>query len=314
MSPVYEATCIITKVHIGAEEKIAFADWQAKFHEAIVAFPGFISLEILSPKGLSPDEWGLVERFADAAQLEDWRHSKQRQHLFDELNSFLKDQGQDAIREVPWGTSNQQEGVTEVFVTEVSPEKEKVYRQWISKIHQVEAKFPGFRGMHVQSPSPGKGKNWITLLQFDTPENLDRWLSSDERKRVLKESESMISALDSHRMISPFAGWFSSISKDVKAPPPWKQGMIVLLVLFPIVMLEMRFLNPLTAGLNSSLAMFIGNVISVGLVTWPAVPLAIRWLRWWLLPAPETQWRVNVFGTLFVIFLYIIEIAVFWAI
>lgn len=307
-----ETTCIVTKVRVSAEEKNAFADWQAKFHEIIVSFPGFISLEILSPKSSNPYEWGIVERFINAAQLDDWRRSKQRQRLFNELHSLIKDQNPNGIIEVPFEASQQQGGVTEVFVTEVSPEKEKAYRQWISKIHQVEAKFPGFRGMHVQSPSPGKGKNWITLLQFDTPENLDRWLSSNERKQVLEESKSMISALDSHRVVSPFAGWFSSISKDIEAPAAWKQSMIVLLVLFPIVMLEMKFLSPFTTGLNPSLSMFISNIISVALIAWPTVPLAIRALHWWLLPGPNNRRLKNIAGTLVVMLLYAISIAIFW--
>lgn len=107
-------------------------------------------------------------------------------------------------------------------------------------------------------------------------------------------------------------GWFSSVSKGAEAPPDWKQGMIVLLVLFPIVMLEMKFLSPLTVGLNPSLAMFIGNAISVGLVTWPTVPIVINLLRWWLMPDPKRRWKINVLGTLFVMCLYAIEIALFW--
>lgn len=310
--PVSPATCTTTKVCVFAGKKGAFANWQAKFHEAIVTSPGFISLEILSPAGSDSCDWGIVERFADAETLEAWHHSDKRNSLFEELQSFVDNQKADAISEVPFKINNPQGGVTEVFVTEVLPEKEDVYRQWISKMHQVEANFPGFRGVYVQSPSRGSGKNWITLLQFDTPENLDRWLTSEERQKVLKESESMISALDSHRMISPFAGWFSSISKGVKAPPAWKQAMIVLLVLFPIVMLEMKFLSPFTAGLNPSLAMFISNVISVALIAWPTVPWVIKLLDWWLMPSAQSYWRDNVLGTLLVLFLYVIEISIFW--
>lgn len=314
LSSASPATYTVTKVRICSEEKLAFANWQAKFHEAIVVFPGFVSLEILSPSGSGSHEWGIVERFVDAPQLANWRRSEQRRNLFDELHSFLKNKSLDAISEVPFEINNQHGSVTEVFVTEVSPEKERVYRDWISKIHQVEALFPGFRGVYVQAPNPGEGKNWITLLQFDTSEHLDNWLSSEERKQVLEESKSMILALESHRMVSPFAGWFSSVSKGTRAPPAWKQGMIVLLVLFPIVMLEMKFLSPYTKSLNPSLAMFIGNVISVALVTWPTVPAAIKLLSWWLTPASKNRWRINIGGTLLVVLLYAIEVAIFWAI
>ena len=65
--------------------------------------------------------------------------------------------------------------------------------------------------------------------------------------------------------------------------------MVVLLLLFPmllfpIVMLELRFLAPLTRGLNPVFATFIGNAISVSLLAWPVMPIANRALGWWLRP------------------------------
>ncbi|MBN9376886.1 MAG: hypothetical protein J0H93_00770 [Chlamydiales bacterium] len=51
----------------------------------------------------------------------------------------------------------------------------------MAKIHEAEARFPGFKGVYVKPPRETQGKTWITLLQFDTPENLDLWLHSAER-------------------------------------------------------------------------------------------------------------------------------------
>ena len=39
--------------------------------------------------------------------------------------------------------------------------------------------------------------------------------------------------------------------------------MIVLLVLYPVVMLEHLYLNPLLQSLGMAVAIFIGNVLSV---------------------------------------------------
>src|SRR5262249_32985415 len=145
-----------------------------------------------------------------------------------------------------------------------------------------------FRGVYVKSPTPGQGENWITLLRFDSQEHLDRWLTSKERKEVLKEARPLITSLESHRVISPFAGWFASTATDGRIPPVWKQTCLVLLVLFPIVMLELKFLLPLTKNLNLSVGTFIGNAISVTLVSWPMMPIAIYFLRWWLSPSDES--------------------------
>lgn len=308
-----KATTVTAKIHLRSKATDEFADWQAKLNAAIAAFPGFISLEILSPTGDSQPAWVIVQRFNNSEKLSAWRSSQERLELAKELKKFLAEDAS-ALQEVFSDSANTHDSVTEVLMTQVSPDKEQAYREWIAKIHQVEAKFPGFRGVYVQSPSQGQGQNWITLLQFDTQENLDKWLSSSEREEVLRESKPLIASLESHRVISPYAGWFRSIAKDGEIPSVWKQTMIILLVLFPIVMLELLYLSPLLANLNLSAATFIGNAISVTLLAWPMVPIAIWFLRWWLSPRGDKHQRTQatITGTVVLIVLYLIEIAIFW--
>lgn len=213
--------------------------------------------------------------------------------------------------ELPPSQSNK--SVTEVFVTRVTPENYDAYRAWASKIQKIEAQFPGYEGVYTQAPKDEKNGNWVTILRFDSTEHLDQWLNSNERKEILKESESIVQDLQSHRLMGPFAGWFSNFAKSTgESPAVWKQTMLILLVLFPIVMLEFKFLSPHTKHLNLSLATFIGNAISVTLVSWPLMPIAIWALKSWLSPGSEHRIRKIVTGTCIVITLYLIEIAFFW--
>lgn len=298
------STIATLRVHVLPQSKNIYLSWQAKLNTHIATFKGFISLET-SVSNERLNEWVVVQRFHSAEDLLTWHQSDIYQVLMQELKTFGDD-----VREVSTDSSSFQSGVTEVFVTAVTPDKEKDYREWMAKMHQVEATFPGFRGTYVQSPSLTKGGNWITLLHFDTPQNLDNWLSSKEREEVLKESEPLIASLENHRVISPYAGWFDSFSKSGEASAAWKQAMIVLLVLFPIVMLEFKFLNPWLTSLNVSFATFIGNTLSVALVTWPMVPLAIWLLGWWL-ENTKRIW-ITILGTCVVLLLYAIEVRLFW--
>lgn len=311
MTATGKCTIFTTKVKIPPESKAAFSDWQAKLNSAIVKSPGFVSLEILSSFEKEVPIWTLVQRFHNPEDVVTWCTSSDRLKLRDELKGILGKEGQNAIQEMETEASNLQGGVTEVFVTQIAPEHEEAYREWIAKIHQVESKFPGFRGMYVQSPNTSKGRYWITLLQFDTPENLDYWLSSAERQEVLKESTHLISSLESHRIITPYAGWFSSIAKDGVVPAVWKQTMLVLLVLFPVVMFELKYLSPWIAGLNAALGTFIGNAISVTLLAWPLMPLAIWLLSWWLVPSRYNR-IVTLGGFLLLIGLYAAEVVLLW--
>jgi uncharacterized protein len=296
---------IVSNIYMPEKSQPDFIDWQSKLHGIMASFPGFVSLEISSS---SDSYWRIVQRFQSVESVNRWRNSKERTKLLDELKSLsndirIVDEGSDAFK---------QGGVTEVFVTEVIPEKEIIFKKWLAKIHNLEARFPGFRGLFVQAPTE-KSRYWLTFLQFDSAKNLDHWLASDERQLALEESKELIKHLESHRLISPYAGWFASIAKETGTPPSaWKQTMVVLLVLFPIVMLEIRYLNPWLTSFNISLATFIGNAISVSLVSWPLVPLAIRFLRFWLVPQPEKKREATLYGTALVLLLYALSIAIFW--
>lgn len=306
------STILTSRLAIKTSSLADFANWQAKLNAVIASQPGFVSLEILSPSPDKKNEWLLVQRFFSSKDVQLWHQSEMRKDLMDELKEFLTGSNKESIKEVLSSPTETQGRITEVFVTQVNRKNEEAYRKWMAKIHQVEAKFPGFKGVYMQSPSQSGGIHWITLLQFDTPENLDRWLHSPERQKVLDEAKTLITSLESHRMISPYAGWFASVAKAGELPPVWKQTMLVLLVLFPIVMLEIKYLSLWTAGLNISLGTFIGNAISVALISWPLMPIAIFFLGWWLAPKPEKYLSYTIFGTLLVIALYILEIALFW--
>lgn len=208
-------------------------------------------------------------------------------------------------------TTEMQGGIIEVFITEVDPVKEHIYRDWIAKIHQVESQFQGFQGIYVQHPTKGHSRHWITFLRFDTHQNLDRWLASKERLEMLREAEPLVISMERHRVISPYEGWFSSFAKNGDLPAVWKQSMLVLLVLFPIVMMESKYLLPYMQTLNRSLGTFIANSISIILIAWPMMPIAIWFLGWWLSPQPERKW-INSMGACVVIVLYFLEIILFW--
>lgn len=95
-------------------------------------------------------------------------------------------------------------------------------------------------------------------------------------------------------------------------PPIWKQALVVLLLLFPIVMLQLKYLlPPLLTLFDFSLATFICNAISVGLIFWPLMPFAFFALDWWLLPQQNALGN-TLLGTGLIALLYLVEITLFW--
>lgn len=294
-----------TYMSISPEMKTQFVNWQADLNSGIAGQDGFVSLEFLSID--KPLRWVVITRFYNSEKLKAWESSPTHVHLMDELKTLALEVVQEGVED----ESSIRKGVTEVIITKVNPKQEKAYLEWSAKVHQIEAKFAGFRGVYIQSPTASQGVHWITLLQFDSPQNLDAWLKSKERKELLKDSQRLISNVESHRVISPYAGWFSSIAGQEPPPSVWQQTMLVLLVLFPVVMLELKYLSPLVSHLNMSLGTFIGNAISVSLIAFPLMPLILKCLGWWVFPSGN-KWTITLLGTLLVLCLYAIEIALFW--
>ena len=182
--PLFIEKPAITSLHveITPDVKNDFVDWQGDFNAKIANAAGFVSLEFSSSSN-KKNSWLIVQRFINEKASSAWRNSDDYKNLINKLKTMILNK---EVNEKENDESAGKGNITEVIVTQVSPGMEEDYRAWTAKIHQAEAKFPGFRGVYVQSPEVGRGKHWITLLQFDTMENLDCWLQSSERKQVLK--------------------------------------------------------------------------------------------------------------------------------
>lgn len=116
---------------------------------------------------------------------------------------------------------------------------------------------------------------------------------------------------DAPRVATAFSGWFTFGDTPGQVPPNWKQAMIVLLTLFPVVMLELLYLSPLLQSLNLAVATFIGNLLSVAALTWALVPWANRAFGWWLRPTTNTSPAVEAAGVALIIGLYALSVVVF---
>jgi antibiotic biosynthesis monooxygenase (ABM) superfamily enzyme len=306
-SPSANAAILTAKFHLRRDAENQFAAWQAQALTHAAGFKGFLNSEIIpSADGLS---WTVMLRFGNSDQLEDWRKSDEWRRLLEQAQPLIAEKSSIEIQVQESGADG---GVVEVILTQVKAGQEAAYREWETKIQQAQSKFPGYRGSYVQPPVAGE-LGWTTLMRFDTGEQLDAWLRSPERAALIKEAESLVDYTHLQRMGTSFPGWFPTDPKTGKGPPNWKAGMLVLLGLFPIVMLEAKFLSPQTASLNSSLAMFIGNVISVALTTYLTMPLFIKTFGWWLFPKSEaSKIAINLAGTAVIFLFYAILVAALW--
>jgi uncharacterized protein len=287
----------------------AFGQWQASWQTAALA-TGAESVEFWPPAPPDQLEWVGVARFASDEALRKWRRGEENRKLVEQITPLVEGGvvmqlvGQAAV------DYSVKHGVTMVIVTEIKPGRETEYRAWTERIQKLQAKFPGYIGSFVQPPQP-KEAGWTAVLRFDSAANLDHWLKSKERADMIKEAEDLIEGFRAQRVDTSFPGWVPNNPATGKPPNKWKTASLILLTLFPVVMLELRFLNPQLKSLNPALGTFIGNAISVALTTWPLIPLAIWGFSAWLYPENKPRWLVMTMPVVLVL-CYLIEIALLW--
>jgi antibiotic biosynthesis monooxygenase (ABM) superfamily enzyme len=298
---------VCARARAGAEQD--FERWSGRLQKTLLSFDGSLSCEFWPPTPPDQEESVVVMRFDSVDALRRWRTSETYRSLLAEAAPLVEG---GYVTQLTGGAATEfyvQNSATEVIVTDVKPGKEAEYRNWASRIDTIEASFPGFRGSYMQPPTEGE-KVWTTLLRFDTKEKLAAWIASPERASLLTEADNLVDRVLVHRVDTSFPGWVPPDPTTGKPPPSWKTAMLVLLVLFPVVMLEMKFLNPQLRSANRALGTFIGNAISVALTTWPLMPLAIAGFAWWLYPGKGRRWTTAA-GPLALALCFAIEIAIF---
>ena len=273
-------------------------------------YPGFWSGEIMPPLDTDNNVWKLVQRFDSLAQAKDWQAASSRTDLIKSIhkvdNSTPVEVSDEIAENLPYAE------VATAISTTVRPEKEDQFFAWESKIQAAQAQFPGYRGVYLQPPAKAMKDVWSTLVRFDTPESFERWFSSTERKTLVSEATELINATRFSSVSNSFPGWFPVDTTTGKGPPNWKTAGLVLSNLFPIVMLEIRYLSSLMNGLHPDLASFLNLVLSVIITTWATMPLTIKLFTWWLFPESENALSTNVKGSVAVVALLLVEIAAFW--
>jgi uncharacterized protein len=293
-----------TRVRDGMAEE--FGRWQSAISAAAAEFPGFITQSVLPPNPPLQVDWVIQQRFANVEAASAWLRSERRTRLLDTGQPMLV--GQDDVHLVRDSAAGVRPApVSAVISSRVKPGQEAAFRAWEQRVASAQARSPGFQGYRFEPPIPGVQDDWLAILRFDTERNLQAWLDSPERQQLLKEAVPFLEEFHARMVRTGFEQWFPSAADGTSAPAAWKQNMIVVLLLYPVVFLFGAWVQtPVLmgkAGLPFWLALFIGNVLSVLLLNW-LVPWVSRGFSWWLSPVRDAAGRTSLIGAALVVLLY----------
>jgi len=74
------------------------------------------------------------------------------------------------------------------------PGADDAYRSWVLRIRDAAQGFPGYLGADIQPPDENHPDEWVTVYSFASADQLEAWLTSSIRGRLLEEGEPLLAS------------------------------------------------------------------------------------------------------------------------
>lgn len=254
---------------------------------------GYLGSEIFPPIPGIQDAYVVLYRFNSGTQLRQWLASARRQELVLEIDALLVEPGVQFF----FSHGRQPAGsASSVFAYRIRQDKEAEFLDWRRRILEAARTFQGFLGTESFDTLDGKEPEFIVVVRFDSRVNLDAWLESKVRKEFIKEVRPLVHHVTLRRISSGFEGWFD-ISQDTAPPPRWRQALVILSALFPVILIMRQLLSPIFLMFPLPVAFLILLTLDMAFLTYVVMPHYSRLMGFWLKPGADFTWRLEVAGS-----------------
>jgi antibiotic biosynthesis monooxygenase (ABM) superfamily enzyme len=299
--------CAITLFHPPSDSG-RFGHWVASYLASARHSPGHVGARE-SVQGNRPLDWGVEVAFSNSELLDDWLDSAERRAVLREGESqgwwrcssdLILTRGEAPAANVG------------IFLHSVTPGKEAEFIDAQTELTRSSSAFPGYEGTAV-FPADSAGQ-WTSVLRFRSADQLAEWMRSRERQEALPRLRGELTRDFAQLARSaPFGSTIRVADGQTRITPAWKTAMLVLLGLYPTVMVLSKSLSPALGnlGVNQSLSVFAGNVVSIVALQWVLVPAVSRPFRRWLDPIDGASTRISVAGAAAIVVGYAALIGLF---
>ena len=261
--------------------------------EAARTFEGYLGADIFPPIPGVQDSFVVIYRHETSATLRAWFESETRLTLVARLEKLLVK----PALEFHFCSRRREPGtVSTVLAYRVKPDANEQYQEWRRRITAESAKQPGFRGTESFDSVEAGDPHHIIVVRFDSRQHLDDWLASDARAPLMEEVHAYIDDYQVRRIGTGFEGWFDYGPGTEKPPASWRQWLVILGALFPVIMGLKAILEPIFEFLPFPLAFLILLSVDVAMLTWLIMPHFSRLMNFFLRPRSTATWKTNVGG------------------
>lgn len=253
---------------------------------------GFLGSEIFPPIPGVQDAYVALYRFDRGSNLRQWLGSSRRHELLSQIDDLLLEPPHEfffAHRRRPSGTASS------VFAYCIRPDREADFQEWRRRILEEVRKWKGFLGTESFDTLDSTHPEFVVVVRFDNRAHLDAWLASQVRRDFMREVRKYVDHYTLRRIGSGFEGWFDT-SENKNPPASWRQALVILSALFPVIMIMRQLLLPAFAVLPMPAAFLLLLALDMALLTYVVMPRYTRLMNFWLRPSPDATWRSELAG------------------
>ncbi|GBO52979.1 hypothetical protein APA_780 [Pseudanabaena sp. lw0831] len=184
--------------------------------------------------------------------------------------------------------------ITLVISEVVEPHLIEEYETWTKGINQSAQQFEGFMGVEVIRPRDHQYPEYVVIVKFDNYAHCKNWLASPVYQQWMQRSEEFISKRSQQHQQNGLELWFTlpkSKSGNPTEPAYYKQVIIGVITVYPLILLSNLLLAPFLQGLPPLLSLLISVTFISALLSYPVMPFLTKILAFWLYPSSQKRAR-----------------------
>lgn len=181
------------------------------------------------------------------------------------------------------------EGVVTLLVRHrVKQGGDEAYENWLRHIIAIARTYPGHLGIDVMRGQSQGLAQFTSVLRFATTEQLQYWLDSEDRRKLVEEARPLLADGDQTEVNADREFWFTPTDAAALPPPRWKQSCVTFLVILPLSFLVPMLFKPLfgwmpwLGGYVQSNVLITASIVL--LVVYVFMPRVTRLFGKWLQP------------------------------
>ncbi len=182
--------------------------------------------------------------------------------------------------------------ITLVISEVVEPHLIEEYETWTKGINQSAQQFEGFMGVEIIRPRDHQYPEYVVIVKFDNYAHCKNWLSSPVYQQWMQRSKEFISTRSQQQQPNGLELWFTlpkSKSGNPTEPPYYKQVIIGVITVYPLILLSNLLVAPLLQGLPALLSLLISVTFISALLSYPVMPYITKILAFWLYPSSQKR-------------------------